>query len=267
VLALAVAASTAAWAGAVAFDNRNSAAVKRAFLPGEPSWIDRLGVDDVVLVRGPHGVKTEALEQLFWNRSLDRVALLPGAEEVDHVHSPRLRVAPDGTLLLQSRPVRDPVLVDGYAGTIRLAEADVLGSSPSSTLWRPHGVARLSLYLAGRYSDGWLAGAGRLYLWPKRATGLVSHRVQLTLTAPSASPITLRFRSTSARQPVVVHLRAGERKVVSFDACSRGPWHLSFLSNDRGFLGGRVVSAHAGEPRLLPRGCRFSRRGPAGEAA
>jgi hypothetical protein len=265
VLALAVAASTAAWVGAVAFDTRNAEAVKQAYLPGDPSWIDRLGVEDVVLVRGPHGVKTEALEQLFWNRSVARVALLPGAEEVDHVHSPRLRAAPDGTLLLDDRPLRDPVLVDGYAGTIRLADADVLGSSPSSTLWRPHGDARLSLYLAGRYSDGWLAGAGRLYLWPQRPGGVVSGRLQLPLEAPPA-PVTLRFNAKGL-PPLVVRLRAGERRTVSFPVCSRGPWHVTFISDDRGFVGGRVVSARAGEPRLVGAACAGTLAAATGERA
>ena len=257
-LGLAVVASTAAWAGAVAFDNRNSQAVRDAFLPEQPSWVDRLGVDNVVLVRGPHGVKTEALEQLFWNRSIDRVALLPGAEEVDHVHSPPLRVGADGTLQLDGRPLRDPVLVDGYAGTLRLADADLLGSSPSSTLWRPHGVARLSLYLAGHYSDGWLAGAGRLYLWPSRRGGLVSRRVLLPLMAPPGSELTLRFQPRGGKT-VVVHLRAGERRTMSFPVCSRGPWQMSFVSDERGFVGGRLVSAYASKPILLPGGCKGGR--------
>lgn len=264
-LALAVAASTAAWAGAVTFDNRNSEAVKNAFLPGEASWVDRLDVENVVLVRGPHGVKTEALEQLFWNRSVARVALLPGAEEVDHVHSPRLRAAPDGTLLLDGRPMRNPVLVDGYAGTIRLADAEVLGSSPSSTLWRPRGEARLSLYLAGRFSDGWLAGAGRLYLWPRRPGGVVAGRLHLPLVAPPAA-ITLRFNAKGA-PPLVVRLRPNETRTVWFPVCSRGPWYVSFTSDDRGFVGGRIVSARAGEPRLLPGACAGTLAAAAGERA
>jgi hypothetical protein len=264
-LSLAVAAAAAASAGAVAFDNRNAAAVRVAFLPEEPSWIDRLGAENVLLVRGPHGVKTEALEQLFWNRSVDRVALLPGAEELDHVHSPRLRVAGDGTLLLEDRAVRDPVLIDGYAGTIRLADSQLLGSSPSFDLWRPRGVARLSLYLAGQFSDGWLAGAGRLYLWPNRPGGVVSGRLQLPLVAPPEA-VTLRFRPAGA-PPVVVHLRPGEQRVVSFPVCSRGPWHVSFVSEDRGFVGGRVVSARAGEPRLLRGPCASSSTTATAEAA
>jgi hypothetical protein len=266
-LGLAVVAASAAWGAAVAFDTRNAEAVRAAFLPENPSWVDRLGVEDVLLVRGPHGVKTEALEQLFWNRSVDRVALLPMAEELDHVHSPPLRVARDGTLLLAGRAVRAPLLIDGYAGTIRLAGAQLLDSSPSYTLWRPRGEARLSLYLAGRFSDGWLAGAGRLYLWPSRAGGLISGRVELPLSAPKASELTLRFRPAASARPVVVHLAAGERRVVSFPVCSRGPWHVSFLSEDHGFLGGRVVSAHAGDPRLVPGGCLRSRPASPAERA
>jgi hypothetical protein len=254
-LGLAVATATAAWGTAVAFDNRNAAAVRAAFLPDEPSWVDRLGVENVLLVRGPHGVKTEALEQLFWNRSVDRVALLPGAEQLDHVHSPRLHVGGDGTLELDGRTVRGPVLVDGYAGTVRLANAERLGASPSYALWRPRGSARLSLYFAGRFNDGWLAGAGRLYLWPRRAGGVVAGTLRLPLTAPDASRLTLRFRPSGAT-PLVVHLRAGESKVVSFQVCSTGPWHLTFLSDDRGFLGNRVVSAHAGEPKLVRGTCK-----------
>lgn len=252
-LSLAIAAAGAASAAAVAFDNRNAAAVRTAFLPEDPSWVDSKGVDDVVLVRGPQGVKTEALEQLFWNRSIDRVALLPGAEQLDHVHSATLRVRGDGTLLLADRPVRSPLLVDGYAGTLRLADADILGSSPSFALWQPRGDARLSLYFAGRYGDGWLAGAGRLYVWPSRPGGALVRRLVLPLVAPPAD-VTLRFRAKGA-PPVAVELTAGERRTVSFPVCSRGPWHLTFVSEDRGFVGGRVVSAQAGEPRLVPGTC------------
>jgi len=252
-LGLAVVAAGLGSAAAVAFDNGNSAAVRAAFLPRDPSWVDRLGVDDVVLVRGRHGVKTEALEQLFWNRSVDRVALLPGAEELDHVHSPSLRVAGDGTLLLDGRPLKNPLLIDGFGGTLRLADADLLGSSPSFSLWQPHGNARLSLYLAGRYADGWLAGAGRMYLWPSRPGGVVAARLELPLVAPPEQ-VTLHFRAKAA-PPLTVQLRANERRTVSLPVCSRGPWYLTFLSENRGFVGGRVVSVQSGEPRLVGGSC------------
>jgi hypothetical protein len=254
-LMLAVAASGAVWACAVTFDSQNSVAVREAFLPADPSWVDRAGLEDVVLVRGPHGVKTEALEQLFWNRSVDRVALLPGADQLDHVHSPGLRVAPDGTLLAHGRPLRQPLLLDGYAGTIRLADARRVASSPSFSLWKPRGAARLSLYFAGRYSDGWLAGIGRLYLWPGRMSGNVAGTVAMTLTAPAGSgPMTLRFQ-TPGGSPRRVRLLPGIPEPVRFEACSRGPWVLTFTSDSRGFVGSRIVSAQATEPTVVPGAC------------
>lgn len=254
-LMLAVTASGAIWACAATFDRQNSRAVRQAFLPANPSWVDDAGLDDVLLVRGPHGVKTEALEQLFWNRSVDRVALLPGADELDHVHSPTLRVSPDGTLLADGLPLRQPILVDGYAGTIRLADARRVASSPSFTLWEPREVARLSLYFAGRYSDGWLAGIGRLYLWPKRLDGTVAGTVAMTLTAPSGGgPMTIRFQPAGGL-PRQVRLLPGNPQRVRFEACSRGPWVLSFASDSRGFVGSRIVSAQASEPRVVPGTC------------
>jgi hypothetical protein len=266
-LVLAVAASSAVWAAAVSFDRQNSVSVRQAFLPADPSWVDRTGLDDVLLVRGPHGVKTEALEQLFWNRSVDRVALLPGADQLDHVHSPSLRVAPDGTLLAEGRPLRRPLLLDGYAGTIRLAGADRVAASPSFTLWEPHGEARLSLYFAGRYSDGWLAGIGRLYLWPDRAGGTVAGRVAMTLTAPAAGEaMTIRFQ-TQGRPPRLVRLRPGVPQPVSFAVCSHGPWVLTFTSSSRGFVGSRIVSAQATEPVVERGACTPAVPAEQGETA
>jgi hypothetical protein len=255
-IVLAVVACAATSAAAVAFDQQNATAVRKAFLPADPSWVDRTGLDGVVLVRGPNGIRTEALEQLFWNRSVDRVALMPGAEQVDHVHAPRLRVASDGALLLAGRPLRGPVLVDDYAGTLKLAEARRVASSPSFTLWQPRGEARLSLYLAGRYSDGWLASAGRLRLWPETRGETVEGRVRMTLTAPEAGePMTIRFETaTGARRQV--RLLPGIPTAVEFEACSRGRWELTFVSDSRGFVGNRVVSALATEPVFVPRSCR-----------
>jgi hypothetical protein len=255
VLGLALAATTAASVGAVAFDSRNASSVRAAFLPDEPSWVDRAGVGDVTLVRAPDGVRTEAMEQLFWNRSIRRVALLPGAGEVDHLFSPRLTVARDGRLLESGRELTGPVLVDGYGGTIELSGARRIAESPSYTLWSPEGPARMSLYFAGRYSDGWLAGAGRLYLWPEQPGGRISRRVAVTLSAPPASEgLTLRFQEPGKRTRDV-RLEPGRPQTVNFEVCSRGAWYVTYLSSARGFVGTRVVSAQASEARVSPLAC------------
>ena len=263
-LAAALVVTTAASAGAVAFDSRNADAVRAAYLPEEPSWVDRARVGDVTMVRAPDGVRTEAMEQLFWNRSIRRVVLLPGAGEVDHFASPRLTVASDGRLLEGNRAVDGPVLVDGYGGTIELAGAKAVASSQSYTLWRPNGPARLSLYLAGRYSDGWLAGAGRMYLWPERRGEPIGKRVTLTLAAPAAAEgMTLRF--DEAGKPVrEVKLVPGRPQTVTFEVCSPSTWYVTYLSSVRGFVGTRVVSAQASEPLVTPIACAAEpRRAPA----
>ncbi|MDP9491210.1 MAG: hypothetical protein M3P42_03280, partial [Actinomycetota bacterium] len=255
VLSVALAASVAASVGAVAFDNRNSASVRAAFLPAERSWVDRAGLDGVTLVRGPDGIRTEALEQLFWNRSVDRVVLLPGAEEVDHFQSSALTVGSEGSLRSEGRPLAGPVLVDGYGGTIVLADAERVAASQSYTLWRTHGAARMALYLAGRYSDGWLAGIGRIYLWPESAGGPIARRVSLTLTAPpGAKGMTVRFQEPGKR-PRDVRLVAGQPEKVVLDVCSRGAWHMTYSSSVRGFVDSRVVSAQSTEPRVAPISC------------
>jgi hypothetical protein len=255
VLGVALAASLAASAGAVAFDNRNAAAVRSAYLPDEPSWVDRAGFDHVTLVRGPDGVRTEAMEQLFWNRSIDSVALLPGAGDVDHFSSPRLTVGPDGRLHAGGRAIDGPVLVDGYGGTIKLANADRVASSQSHTLWRPRGAAQMSLYLAGRYSDGWLAAIGRMYLWPERSGKQIGRRVSLTLTAPAASEgMTIRFQE-AGKSPRDLRLEPGRPETISFEVCSAVPWHVTYTSSVRGFVGNRVVSAQASEPQVAAIAC------------
>lgn len=256
VLGVALTASVAASVGAVAFDNRNSASVRAAFLPDEPSWVDRAGFDDVTLVRGPDGIRTEALEQLFWNRSVDRVVLLPGAEEVDHFQSAALTVGSEGSLRSDGRALDGPMLVDGYGGTIVLGDAERIASSQSYTLWRPRGPARMSLYLAGRYSDGWLAAIGRMYLWPDRADGPIARRVSLTLTAPAgAENMTIRFQEPGGKRLRDVRLAPGRPQTVTFDVCSRGPWYTTYSSSVRGFVGSRVVSAQATEPRMASTSC------------
>ena len=255
VLAVALTASVAASVGAVAFDNRNSASVRAAFLPADRSWVDRAGFDRVTLVRAPDGIRTEALEQLFWNRSVDRVVLLPGAEEVDHFQSPSLTVGNEGSLRSGGRPLAGPVLVDGYGGTVVLANAERFASSQSYTLWRPRGRARMSLYLAGRYSDGWLAGIGRMYLWPERIGGSIARRVSLTLTAPEgAEGMIIRFQEPG-RRPRDVRLVPGRSQTVVFDVCSRGPWRMTYGSSVRGFVDTRVVSARSTEPRISSASC------------
>ena len=178
VLALALLATGAASAGAVIFDVQNTAAVRRAFLPVDPSWVDRAQLGDVTLLQSFSGGRGNTLQELFWNRSITRVALLPGAARFDSFRTERVRVADDGSLTVNGRPLAGPLLADIYGSTVRLQDARVVGRSQTATLWLPDrsGRPRLRLYAIGRYSDGWLAKSGAIYMWPsvpgRRVSGL-----------------------------------------------------------------------------------------------
>src|SRR6266516_4690505 len=77
-LALAFLVSAGALAGASDFDRLNSAAAHRRYLPADRSWVDHAGVGSATLVTAYGGRPADAEEQLFWNRSLQRVAVLTG---------------------------------------------------------------------------------------------------------------------------------------------------------------------------------------------
>src|SRR6185436_21013375 len=101
------------------FDQENARSVRRAFLPADPSWVDHAHVGNVTLLRNIAGVRGGAFQQLFWNRSVKRLALMPGAPEIDPFQADRVRVADDGSLLVGSRALTGSLLVDEHAVTTR----------------------------------------------------------------------------------------------------------------------------------------------------
>jgi hypothetical protein len=255
--ALAICFATAASVLAADFDRRNTSGVRDSFLPAEPSWIDQAGVGDVALVRGL-GLKTDALSQLFWNRSVDRVLLLPGAEPFDSFATELLTFAPDGRFIADGQPVRSALLVDEWAARIELHGASAVASSPGFRLWRPHGTPRLALYLPGYYKDGWLATRTGLNVWAAPGTRLAG-RLSFVASAPEYLPASVRFRvQLRDRRLLTFRLRPGESRAVRIAACGGTAWFGALLA-DRGIsLGNRVVSARATPPRFTadPTACR-----------
>jgi hypothetical protein len=77
----------------------------------------RLGAVDSLLPPGSR--KEQSWEQLFWNTSVKRLLLL-GSPPIDRFASKHVQVARDGTLLVDERPVRRPLLVQTYASTVQL---------------------------------------------------------------------------------------------------------------------------------------------------
>jgi hypothetical protein len=256
VLGFALLATGVASAGAVAFDVETTAKVKKAFLPADPSWIDRANVGNVSLLQAFSGPRAASLQQLFWNRSISSVALLPGAAKFDNYPADRVHVSDDGTMTVNGRHLDGPMLVDGFGSTVRLRGAHVLETGPTAALWLPDRGARpqLAFYALGRYHDGWLAGAGAFYAWPEAAGRPVSGWITMRLTAPAAiGAMQLKFE-LSATRSVRIRLAPGQTRLVRIPLCG-GPdakAHVSYRSNVRAIVGLRIVSAQSTTPVFTP---------------
>jgi hypothetical protein len=234
---------------AVEYDRRNTAAVRHAFLPGQPSWVDEAGVGEVALVRGL-GSKTDAMEQLFWNRSVKRVLLMPGAVPFDSFGAERLVFASDGLLLAGEQPIRSALLVDEWAARVQLRGAVPVASSPGFRLWRPAGIPRLSVFVPGYYKDGWLAPRVGLNAWA-RPGRMLAGRFSFTVSAPADldNPVRMRLQAGN-RSLTEFSLTPGRSRFVQVPVCGSRAWFGTLLA-DSGFVHGkRVVSARSTPPRF-----------------
>jgi Dolichyl-phosphate-mannose-protein mannosyltransferase len=204
--------------GALIADSANARQVRREFLPANPSWVDATGLRDVTLLQTAGAPAAGAVEQLYWNRSITRMALVGAAMPTDVYAAPRIRVARDGTLL----GVGANVLVQDYAATARFANARLVATAGTFSLWSADSAPRLSLLERGRFSDGWLARTGQLSIWPD-AGGRTRGTLSFTLSLPaSASPTTVTFGK--ARYDI----HPGEQKTVLYTLDAHGPWSLPF---------------------------------------
>src|SRR5204863_319549 len=87
--------------------------------PQDASWVDHAHLGDVTLLRNIAGVRGGAFQQLFWNRSVKQLVLMPGAPEIDPFRADRAHVADDGSLLLGSRPLTGALLVGERAVSVK----------------------------------------------------------------------------------------------------------------------------------------------------
>jgi hypothetical protein len=254
VLGLALLATGAASAGAVIFDVQNTAAVRRAFLPVDPSWVDRTQLGNVTMLQSYSGGRGNTLQELFWNRSITRVALLPGAAKFDSFRTERVRVGDDGSLTVNGRALRGPLLADIYGSTVRLQDAHIIGRSKTATLWLPDrsGRARLRLYAIGRYSDGWLSKSGAIYVWPRVPGRRVSGWISMRLTASrmvGAATITFQF-AEHAR--TTVRVKPGRPQEIRVPLCAARDARVTYRSKKVTLIGVRAVTVRATAPVFTP---------------
>ena len=245
-LALALAACTMVSVTVVVNDHRNTTQVHQAILPGDPSWIDETGVSNVAFLQTPLGNRGFATEQLFWNRSVEDLLVLPETTPIDAFSFETVQIGGDGSLLVAGRPVMRPLAVEAYGTTLRFRGVRTVARSAVYRLLVPQGRPRLSLYFPGRNWDGWLAPRGELRLWPEPGAGRLAGRLTFRLTAPREEGAVVAFRRSDGTQEFQV--AAGAERTIVLDVCSAGEWRAAYEAAFTGTVGDRLVSVQASEP-------------------
>lgn len=253
-VALTLVACGVASVGVILFDRGNSSRVREDLFPnGNVSWADEADLDNIAFLSSPGGERGFTHEQLFWNRSVEDLYLLPGAVPPDAFAAPGIQIGRDGSLLVDGDPLVRPLLVDDYGTTIVIRGGRAVAASPPYRLVQPAGRPRLALYMPGRYFDGWLSLAGSVTVWPDRVGEGLAGRLELELRSPrSADPVAITFQRPGGGT-VSIPLRAGERRRVSLPVCSKsGPWRIDFDVPFTGTVGHRLVSVQSTKPQYVP---------------
>ncbi len=224
ILALAIAFSATAMAISIEADLSNSARTVHR----QAGWVDaRIGgsqrdAGQAVLLQG-YGNRGSTLDLLFWNRSVDRVALFPDSSRPDILPWPHLRINADGTLSVDGKPLSGPLVVDNSMHTINLQGAIKAGHSGNFTLWLPRGRPRLTFYAAG-FGSGWIAPRAALALWPTRTDGRLAGFLSFrawTGKGTGRAELLLRLPGAVKR---LVRLAPGKPRSIRIAVCSKGPW-------------------------------------------
>ena len=96
-----------------------------------------------------------------------------------------------------------------------------VGRGVSLELYRPAGTPRLSLLVAGLYTDGWLAHGGRLTVWPD-SSGRTDGTLTLRLWLPKDTQLTpMIFTAPGLKR--TVHVPSGGSRTVVFHPSGNGP--------------------------------------------
>ena len=227
--------------GAIVNDAANALEVRKDYLPRDVSWVDAAGAGPVTLVQTLGSPRDQAVEQLYWNRTVTHEVRLGNAQPTDVYAAPILRIGRDGTLA----GVGGSVLFQGYAATARFQNASAVAHAGSFTLWSADSAPRLGLLERGRFSDGWLTRTGRITVWPD-ATGRVRGTLKFMLTLPSsAQPVAVRFGKAT------YHVAPGRLTIVTYTLDARGPWSIAFHANGGHWLDDlRSVSVQSTPPVL-----------------
>ena len=227
-------------------DKLNAQRARASYFPADARWVDHARLGDVTIVNTPGSRRELTLEQMFWNRSIKRLARLERAGSPDVFAAPELRVADDGSLFLEGKQFTGALLINEYAVMVDLRGARSVAASPLFELWKPTGTPRVRLFAGGRFYDKWLANTGYVKVWDAPGT----LRLRLTLPRIAEQPTRIVFTARGTRR--VVMLQPGGTKRVEFPV-PPGRWTLRW-EGTLFYLRDRPVSVRADELSLVPRG-------------
>ena len=249
-LVLAGAACVLASLGAFAFDRHNAANVRASSLPADLTWIDRTGLEEIAFVQTVGAPRGRALEQLFWNRNVSRVVLLGPADATDAFGAAPVNVTGDGRMVAGREPLAGPLLFESFAARAQFTGARFVGRGVSLDLYKPVGTPRLSLLVAGLYTDGWLAHGGRITVWPD-ASGRTRGTLTLRLWLEQNTQLTpIIFTAPGVKRTVSVP--SGGKRTVVFRFDGTKPWVLHYRTPKHPYLSdGRSISVRLREPQLV----------------
>jgi len=217
----------------------------------DASYVDHADLGDVALLAAPSSDRGFTTEELFWNRSIDRLLLLPGASPPDAFAFEQTAIGEDGSILIGGEPYRGPLLVDAYSATTELRGARQVDRTRIYRLWAPEGTPRLSLYVVNRFYDGWLGLTGSIKLWPEAGERLAG-RLELALSLPAGlpdTPMRLKLPGGSVKE---VDVKPGESVPVTIPICSTGPWSAVYEGPLSTNLGERLVTVRSTKPVYTP---------------
>ena len=236
-LGASIVAAAASLAAVTALDHSNSLRLAHRYLPADRSWVDAAHAGNATLVEAAGNRPSDGEEQLFWNRSVRRVAVLPGGSPPDRLAAANVSIDSHGVLHDRGRTIRGPLVVDGYASTVEFRDARVAARAPRDGLVVPQGAARLRMYVIGRSSDGLLVSSrGAILFWTDR-------------------PGVLVVRASGGELHVGRHAFKGTR-TLRLPVCNPGRFALSFQSTLDRFVGGRPAGGSMSLPRFVPGSCR-----------
>jgi 4-amino-4-deoxy-L-arabinose transferase-like glycosyltransferase len=248
-LSLAAAFVCATSVGAYSFDKITSDTINSSYAGINPSWIDATGVTGTRLVLLPGDLNTDALEQLFWNRSVDRVVAMPGSSPIDSFASAAGHVDRHGNVVVDGRPLATPVLFDEFDATVQMQHAHMVDSGPTSVLYRPTGPVRLRLLAIGSIPSGWLGQHGVFAVWLADGEKRLAGYVRLTLTV-GKRPMRMHF--VGRNTDMTIRIPAHMTRTVNIPVCSNGPSAVTFKGNSTGTLSDhRRTSARTTPPMFV----------------